>query len=143
MAPVTTAFTISNVVRASAVATTYVPSVSGIAVPANAKAWQLQIDTTGMTAGQLLDVSVEYQRNAWIDNAGVSHPANEWIQDFRGPDMTTGTQRDGTLVAKLGSTIGATHEDGSMVEPYPIAVRGVIHTSSATGTFPSVSLTVA
>lgn len=114
-------------------------SAAGGAVSVGLHSWQALFDCTGLPDGQpLFTIALEYQRPQWTDNAGVVHPANEWLPDSRAI-LDTGPSPKGSKVISWGSSIGAIAEGGGMVEPYPSHYR--FHITSCPGlTVPNIQL---
>lgn len=139
----TRVISLTNVAVPQSPPTHFAPNSNGVSINPSLKSWVLNADLGGtIPAGQILSVTIEYQRNAWTDNAGISHPAGEWLPDS-GADWVTGslTDKSGntTTIHSLASTIGATDVNGAMVEPYPTHVRLRINQAGA-WTIPTITL---
>ena len=137
-----TAFSGTNVAIAAAPPSYHLPNDNGVAVPAGLSSWQLAIDLGGtIPAGLQCAFAVEYQRTAWTDNAGIVHPAGEWLQDVGWTGITGTVRTTGSTVHTFGSTIGAISAGGVMVEPYPTHARIRVDQAGA-WTLPSITLTL-
>lgn len=108
----------------------YVPSSSGVNVPAGLRDWALTIDTTGLASGvELLDGAVEYLiKGVWVDDI-----------TFKG--ALTGPYAGGSHIWRLSSTIGSVDINNNLIGTYPTKVRMRIDKSSGL-VVPNISLSI-
>lgn len=124
---VTTIFTGTNLTLPSAPAEYFLPDPgtqpNGVAVPAGGRNWQLLIDQTNVPSGSTYSFEMQLKRNTgWTDNAGVVHPAGEWLGE--GADVLSGG------VMPKGGFINNTSSEINQIPNAPYPDRGRIRVLS-------------